>query len=678
MAGQMTVSVKKGTTGQTSIYHNNRSEYEKKFDYDKKGHTHIRSQDTHLNEIVIKKDIVSVYEDAFTDEIKRYNLGKKPGRQIGGGKALTRGEKELELMTLDLTHDYMQAPKKKREALLATFERDKKNLGADIGEIIKSNAQNFKSLSALRKEKTRVKKLETYGEALYKKQKNAKQQRTHQEIIVQVGNAQDYNVTNADGQLVDKDGKILPEVESSTRKLVRKDPEKWKQAKKILEKYIKEDFVKNNPNCVVFNAAIHMDEASPHAHIDFVPVAQMHGKNGLQVKPSFNMMLDNQGFKKDPRDNRKQFTQWQHRESESLEKLMQVTMGVTRKKGEKNRYKSTQEYKQAKANEARQQEKLRQQQVKIQQNEFYLSQQREKLDIISDFDKKVKERKEKIASQDKVLQDQQKTIDQNSSTLKSIELADSVIKKQDDKIKKNQKKLDTIDNFEKISKEKQAKIYTQNKTIRDNQPKLDLIKNYDSQVQVRKNSLDAIQAQESLSKKRKENYDKSIVEQKRALSERENYVSQREKKFSLRESNFEKVLDKIATYYYSYTSARVSDKKVSDFELENAIGQSQGKGRKFLSEIPEAIVKHPKDLIYAVCDYVDDVKSLPRDKFESFKEGVAVELTPEQKLKELKTRSVKDITGHNPKKRKIMRVSLPRLARKGIHKSEKEIDGPEI
>lgn len=668
MTGQMTVSVKKGKTGQSSIYHNNRSEYEKKFDYDKKGHTHIRSQDTHLNEVLVKKDIVSVYEDVFTDEIKRYNSGKKPGRQIGGGKALTRGEKELELMTLDLTHDYMKAPKKKREALLATFERDKKNLGVDVGEIIKSNAEKFKSLSALRKEKTRVKRLATYGEALYEKQKQAKQQRTHQEIVVQVGNAKDFNLTNADGQLIDKDGNLLPADESSTRKLVRKDPEKWQQAKKVLEKYIKEDFVKNNPNCIIFNAAIHMDEASPHAHIDFVPVAQMHGKNGLQVKPSFNMMLDNQGFKKDPKDNRHQFTQWQHRESESLERLMQVTMGVTRKKGEKNRYKSTQEYKQAKATEARQQEKLRQQQAQIQQNQLFLSQQQEKFSLISDFDEKIKKRKEKIASQDKVLQDQQKTIDQNSSTLSSIQLADAVIKKQDEKIKQNQKKLDTIDNFEKISKEKQAKIYTQNKTIQENEPKISLIQNYDSQIQARKNSLDAIQAQENLSKKRKENYDKSIVEQKQALIERENYVSQREKKFALRESSFEKVLDKIATYYYSYTSARVSDKEVSDFELENAIGQSQGKGRKFLSEIPEAIVKHPKDLIYAVCDYVDDVKSLPKDDFESFKKGVAVELTPEQKLKELKTRSVKDITGH--KKRKITRISAPRLARKSKQKED--------
>lgn len=41
-------------------------------------------------------------------------------------------------------------------------------------------------------------------------------------------------------------------------------------AKKILDEFMK-NFQQRNPNLKVFSAHLHMDEETPHLHIDFVP-----------------------------------------------------------------------------------------------------------------------------------------------------------------------------------------------------------------------------------------------------------------------------------------------------------------------------------------------------------------------------------------------------------------------
>lgn len=51
-----------------------------------------------------------------------------------------------------------------------------------------------------------------------------------------------------------------------------KHPELREVAKKCLIEYAN-TFVKENPNLKVIGAYIHMDEASPHLHIDYIPVA---------------------------------------------------------------------------------------------------------------------------------------------------------------------------------------------------------------------------------------------------------------------------------------------------------------------------------------------------------------------------------------------------------------------
>lgn len=75
--------------------------------------------------------------------------------------------------------------------------------------------------------------------------------------------------------------------------------EKTRQtAKKCLIEYVN-GFEKRNPNIKLIGAYIHMDEASPHLHLDYIPHA--HGyKRGLSVRNSFSRALHEMGFEQDP------------------------------------------------------------------------------------------------------------------------------------------------------------------------------------------------------------------------------------------------------------------------------------------------------------------------------------------------------------------------------------------
>ncbi len=66
-------------------------------------------------------------------------------------------------------------------------------------------------------------------------------------------------------------------------------------ASEILKEFY-EKFKAENPHIHIFNAVIHNDEATPHLHIDFIPVAT-ENKRGMSVKNSLSKALEQQGFK---------------------------------------------------------------------------------------------------------------------------------------------------------------------------------------------------------------------------------------------------------------------------------------------------------------------------------------------------------------------------------------------
>lgn len=66
--------------------------------------------------------------------------------------------------------------------------------------------------------------------------------------------------------------------------------ENGKIADEILKKYMS-DFQKRNSTLYVFSAHLHMDEATPHLHIDFMPHTT-ENKRGLETKNTLKGALE--------------------------------------------------------------------------------------------------------------------------------------------------------------------------------------------------------------------------------------------------------------------------------------------------------------------------------------------------------------------------------------------------
>lgn len=159
------------------------------------------------------------------------------------------------------------------------------------------------------KQKRNDRKIDDY----YKHIQSSKKTSLQQEMIVQVGDMKDFNY--------------------------RADYEK---ANEILLEWFK-DFEKRNPNLKVYNAVIHNDEASPHMHLNFVPVASGY-KRGLEKQVSFDRAITQQDV---TLDKTRPFDDWREKEVRSLEKILQER-GIERKLVGTNEYKDVNEYKEKK------------------------------------------------------------------------------------------------------------------------------------------------------------------------------------------------------------------------------------------------------------------------------------------------------------------------------------------
>ena len=91
------------------------------------------------------------------------------------------------------------------------------------------------------------------------------------------------------------------------------------QAIDILDEYAKR-FQERNPNLYVFNMKMHLDEASPHLHIDYIPVATGY-KRGLDTRNSLTKAHANMGIPKGTGRNNNSTMKWQEREREYLKEI---------------------------------------------------------------------------------------------------------------------------------------------------------------------------------------------------------------------------------------------------------------------------------------------------------------------------------------------------------------------
>lgn len=129
-------------------------------------------------------------------------------------------------------------------------------------------------------------------ENYYEKILSGKQEKPFHEIILQVGNKDDMSADSDEGRL----------------------------AAAVLDEYMKA-FQERNPNLRVFSAHLHMDEATPHLHIDFVPFTT-GSKRGLDTRVSLKQALAAQGFKGGARGDT-EWSQWVRSEKEQLSAVME-------------------------------------------------------------------------------------------------------------------------------------------------------------------------------------------------------------------------------------------------------------------------------------------------------------------------------------------------------------------
>lgn len=91
-------------------------------------------------------------------------------------------------------------------------------------------------------------------------------------------------------------------------------------ARLALEEYIS-GFAERNPNLKVFNAVMHLDEETPHLHIDYVPFSTGN-KRGLFTKVSLKGALKAQGFVGTRRFDT-EWKRWVESEKQCLAKIME-------------------------------------------------------------------------------------------------------------------------------------------------------------------------------------------------------------------------------------------------------------------------------------------------------------------------------------------------------------------
>ena len=112
------------------------------------------------------------------------------------------------------------------------------------------------------KQKRKDRRVENY----YEKICNGDQEKPFYEVIFQVGNKDDMGAAGENAEL----------------------------AKTILDKFY-HSFLERNPQLHVYSAHLHMDEATPHLHIDFIPFTT-GSKRGLSTRVSLKQALADQGI----------------------------------------------------------------------------------------------------------------------------------------------------------------------------------------------------------------------------------------------------------------------------------------------------------------------------------------------------------------------------------------------
>ena len=139
-----------------------------------------------------------------------------------------------------------------------------------------------------KKKKTRDKSTDYYEHI-----RQGKQEKLFHEAIFQIGNLEDCGCGSPGGE----------------------------RAAAALKEFA-ESFQERNPHLRVFNMVLHMDEATPHLHVDFIPVATEQSR-GLSTRVSMKQALKQQGFVSLGRK-QTEWNAWMEREKAALTEIAQA------------------------------------------------------------------------------------------------------------------------------------------------------------------------------------------------------------------------------------------------------------------------------------------------------------------------------------------------------------------
>ncbi len=201
----------------------------------------------------------------------------------------------------------------------------------------------------------------------YEKIRTSKQEKLFHELIVQIGNRDDTNCSM---------------VESVYAQLA-------------LEEYMM-GFQERNPNIRVFNAVMHLDEETPHLHIDYVPFSTGN-KRGLSTKVSLKGALKAQGFVGTGRFDT-EWKRWVESEKQCLAEIMERHQMEWLQKGTHEKHLSVYDY----------EKKMRKAEI-------------------AELEQEISDRKDKIVSQsflmevnEEALQSQEQILEENEAKAEQI------------------------------------------------------------------------------------------------------------------------------------------------------------------------------------------------------------------------------------------------------------------
>ncbi len=347
-----------------------------------------------------------------------------------------------------------------------------------------------KALEAYNAKQTRAdRRIDNY----YEKIRTSKQEKLFHELIVQIGNKDDTNCN------------MLESI----------------YAQSALEDYML-GFQERNPNLRVFNAVMHLDEETPHLHIDYVPFSTGN-KRGLETKVSLKGALKAQGFVGTGRFDT-EWKRWVESEKQCLAEIMEHYRMQWLQKGTYEKHLSVYDY----------EKKMRKAEV-------------------AELEQEISDQKDKIAGQSFLLEVNEETLQFQEQILEENEVKVKKIQQETEKAKEDWGKVQ-------IDKDKVQDSYEFYKRLeKDTKERYEM---YDLWCEEKKKSYEEYAEKSSMFEKKVNSLEGQIKELEQRKSDKTEEVQAEEIKLDIVKMQIQEAMDDFEEM-----------QKQADFVKEQAVQQ---------------------------------------------------------------------------------------------------------